>query len=93
MKILGIGIDIIKNDRIRSLVKNKKFILRTFSKNEIINAKKLANKTNFFAKDLQKYSLLLSQYGSGFRNNINLRDIEIFNDKMGQPYYFKSKKN
>ena len=35
MKILGIGVDIIQNRRIRSLIKNKNFISRTFSKNEI----------------------------------------------------------
>ena len=35
MKILGIGVDIIKNKRIKNLIKNKKFIKRIFGKNEI----------------------------------------------------------
>ena len=35
MKILGIGVDIIKNKRIQLLIKNKNFIKRTFRKNEI----------------------------------------------------------
>ena len=30
--------------------------------------------------------------GTGFRNNLNLRDIEILNDKMGKPFYIKSRK-
>ena len=30
--------------------------------------------------------------GTGFRNNLNLKDIEILNDKMGKPFYIKSKK-
>ena len=34
MKILGIGVDIINNKRIRSLINNKKFIERTFGKEE-----------------------------------------------------------
>ena len=92
MKILGIGIDIIKNDRIKSLVKNKKFILRTFSKNEIINAKKLANKTNFFAKRFAAKESLVKALGTGFRDDINFKDIEILNNNLGKPYYIKSKK-
>ena len=35
MKILGIGVDIIENKRIKLLSKNKQFIKRTFSKKEI----------------------------------------------------------
>ena len=35
MKILGIGVDLIENKRIKSLTKNKNFIKRTFTKNEV----------------------------------------------------------
>ena len=49
MKIVGIGIDIIDNDRIKSLLKNNSFINRTFSKKEIY-FKRILNKTNFFKK-------------------------------------------
>ena len=40
MKILGIGVDIIKNKRIENLIKNKMFIKRTFGKKELIISKK-----------------------------------------------------
>ena len=40
MKILGIGVDIIKNKRIENLIKNKMFIKRTFGKMELIISKK-----------------------------------------------------
>ncbi len=92
MKTLGIGVDIIENNRIKSLIKNKTFILRTFSKNEIIASKKFTNKTNFFAKRFAAKESFVKSIGTGFRNNINLKDIEILNNKMGQPYYLKSKK-
>ena len=39
MKILGIGVDIFQNRRINHLIKNKKFVERVFSKNEIKNSK------------------------------------------------------
>ena len=35
MKILGIGVDVIQNKRIKILVNNKKFIKRTFGNNEV----------------------------------------------------------
>ena len=49
MSILGIGIDVIQNKRINLLIKNKLFISRTFSKNEIKFSKKILNKTNYFS--------------------------------------------
>ena len=30
--------------------------------------------------------------GTGFSGNLNFNDIEIINDKMGKPYYLKTKK-
>ncbi len=40
MKILGVGVDIIKNNRFKTLSRKKNFLLRTFSKNEIDFSKK-----------------------------------------------------
>ena len=40
MKILGVGVDIIKNNRLNILKRKKNFILRTFSDNEINFSKK-----------------------------------------------------
>ena len=92
MKILGIGVDIIKNNRISNLIKNKIFINRTFSLNEIRLSKKNSNKINYFAKRFAAKEAFVKSLGTGFRNNLNFKDIEIFNDKIGKPYYFKSKK-
>ena len=92
MKILGIGIDIIENKRIKSLIKNKLFLKRTFSRNEIEFSKKLINKTNFFAKRFAAKESLVKALGTGFRDDINFKDIEILNNNLGKPYYIKSKK-
>ena len=48
MKTLGIGVDIIENKRIAKLTRNKKFIIRTFTKKEISFSKTKKNKTLFF---------------------------------------------
>ena len=92
MMILGIGVDIIENKRFRNLIKNNKFIKRTFGKNEINFAKKKLNKTNYYAKRFAAKESLVKSLGTGVRNNLNFKDIEILNDKIGKPYYSKSKK-
>ena len=92
MKIIGIGVDIIKNNRIKSLIKNKNFINRTFSKKEISISKKILNKTNFFSKRFAAKESFAKALGTGFRNNLSYKDIEIINDKLGKPYYLTNNK-
>ena len=92
MKILGIGVDIVKNKRIKTLIKNKLFISRTFSQNEIKTSKNISNKINYFSKRFAAKEALAKSLGTGFRNNLNFKDIEILNNKKGKPFYSKSKK-
>ena len=92
MKILGIGVDIINNKRIQSIIKNKRFIHKTFGKNEVKFSKKIKRKTNYFAKRFAAKEAFAKSLGTGFRNNLNFKDIEVLNDKKGKPYYFNSKK-
>ena len=87
MKTVGIGVDIIDNNRINYLLKNKNFINRTFSKKEIFFSKKITNKKNFFSKRFAAKESLAKALGTGFRNKLNFKDIEIINDKLGKPYY------
>ena len=92
MKILGIGIDIVKNTRFKFLIKKKNFINRTFGEKEIKLSQKLSNKSNFFSKRFAAKEAFAKSLGTGFRYNMNLKDIQILNDKMGKPFYIKSKK-
>ena len=92
MKILGIGVDIVTNKRIKNLINNQSFIKRTFGNKEINFAKKVSNKVNYYAKRFAAKEAFAKSLGTGFRNNLNFKDIEILNDKMGKPFYFKTKK-
>jgi|TARA_B100001741_G_C16083926_1_gene383417 holo-[acyl-carrier protein] synthase len=92
MKILGIGVDIVKNKRIKTLIKNKLFLSRTFSQNEIKTSKNISNKINYFSKRFAAKEALAKSLGTGFRNNLNFKDIEILNNNKGKPFYSKSKK-
>ena len=85
MDIIGNGVDIVENKRIKNSLKNKSFINRVFTQNEINRSKKLSNKTNYYAKRFAAKEAFVKALGEGFRNNINFNDIDITNNKKGKP--------
>ena len=92
MKVLGIGVDIVDNKRIKTSIKNSKFKNRIYSSKELKQSTLYRNKVNYFAKRFAAKEAFAKAVGTGFRKNLNYKDIEIINDKMGKPYYSKSKK-
>ena len=92
MKILGIGVDIVENFRITKSIKNDLFIKRIFSSLEILNAKKLKNKKNYYSKRFAAKEAFAKSIGTGFRNNLNFKDISIVNDKIGKPSFIITEK-
>ncbi len=92
MKILGIGVDIVHNKRIKNLIKNNNFLIRTFGKKEIEISKKFFDKTNYFAKRFSAKEAFVKALGIGFRYNLNFKDVQILNNKLGKPYFLKTKK-
>ena len=87
MNIIGIGVDIVDNTRIKKSIKNKNFISRVFSKEEINQSKKIKDKTNYYSKRFAAKESLSKAIGTGFRNDLNFKDITIVNDKYGKPRY------
>ena len=92
MKILGIGVDIIQNKRIKDSIKNHKFKDRIYSTNELKLSSYSKNKIGYFSKRFAAKEAFAKALGTGFRDNLNLKDIEIMNDKLGKHYYAKTKK-
>ena len=92
MKILGIGVDIIQNKRIKDSIKNHKFKDRIYSNNEIKLSNYSKNKIGYFSKRFAAKEAFAKALGTGFRDNLNFKDIEIMNKKLGKPYYAKTKK-
>ncbi len=92
MKILGVGVDIVKNDRLKTIARKKNFLLRTFTKNEINFSTKKKTKIPFFAKRFAAKESFSKSLGTGIRGDLNFKDIEILNDKLGKPYFRKTKK-
>jgi holo-[acyl-carrier protein] synthase len=87
MKIGGTGIDIVENARIKNAIKNSQFIKRVFSKKEILNSKKIKNKTSFFSKKFAAKEALAKSLGTGFTKGLNFNDITIINNKLGKPSF------
>ena len=92
MKIIGIGVDIVDNTRIKKSIKNKNFISRIFSKKEINQSRKFKNKVNYYSKRFAAKESLSKAIGTGFRKGLNFKDISILNDNHGKPSYEISSK-
>ena len=92
MKILGIGVDIIDNARIKKSIKNKIFINRIFTNNEVLKAKKIKNKCSYYSKRFAAKEAFAKSIGIGFRKNLNFKDISVINDKLGKPSFIISNK-
>ena len=92
MKILGIGIDIIENKRVKISIKNPMFRKRIYSNKELTQSILSKNKVGYFSKRFVAKEAFAKALGIGFRDNLNFSDIEVINDKMGKPYYLITKK-
>jgi holo-[acyl-carrier protein] synthase len=92
MKILGIGVDIVENYRINKSLKNNLFIKRIFSNSEILNAKKIKDKNNYYAKRFAAKEAFVKSIGIGFRDNLNFKDITVINNRLGKPSFVITEK-
>ena len=92
MKIIGTGVDIVENSRIKKSIANNFFLNRVFTNKEILISKKIKNKTSYFAKRFAAKEAFVKSLGTGFRYGLNLKDISIINDKLGKPSFFINKK-
>ena len=92
MKILGVGVDLVKISRIKKLIKKDLFLKRVFTKKELFLSKKKTNKFLFFAKRFAAKEAFVKSIGTGFRNGINFNDISVINDRNGKPSFLISSK-
>ena len=92
MKIIGTGVDIIENSRIKKSILNNSFLNRVFTDKEILISKKIKNKSSYFAKRFAAKEAFVKSLGTGFRNGFNLKDISVINDKLGKPSFLITKK-
>ncbi len=92
MKVIGVGVDIVENSRIKESIINNSFLNRVFTKEEILISKNIKNKPSYFAKRFAAKEAFVKSIGTGFKNGINFIDISIINDKLGKPSFFITEK-
>ena len=94
MGILGTGIDIVENKRLKKILlkKNSNFKKKIFTINEIAYCEKKLNTISCYSKRFAAKEAFVKALGIGFRKNINFRDIEVANNLYGKPYIIKNKK-
>ena len=87
MEIIGTGVDIVENLRIKKSLSNKEFIKRIFTTTEILLSKDAKDKINYYSKRFAAKEAFAKSLGTGFRNNLNFKDISIINNKLGKPSF------
>ncbi len=85
MSIIGIGVDIVSNDRLKKLIKNKNFIKRVFTNYEQKYSKSLKNKLNYYSKRFAAKEAFSKATGLGISKNLHFKNIEVKRSKNGKP--------
>ena len=94
MAILGTGIDIVENYRLKEILLKKKsnFKKKIFTINEVAYCEKKSNSISCYSKRFAAKEAFVKALGIGFRKNINFKDIEVVNNIYGKPYIYINKK-
>ena len=85
MSIIGIGVDIVNNNRLKRLIKNKSFIERIFTNYEQKSSKTLKNKLNYYSKRFAAKEAFSKATGLGISKNLHFKNIEIKKNNKGKP--------
>lgn len=88
--ILGTGIDLVDVKRIKNLMKNHedRFLEKYFTPHEVAHIQSIFledNKALSLAKRFAAKEACTKALGTGFREGIYLKDIEVKNDALGKP--------
>ena len=91
--IFNIGIDIVEVTKIKQADNN--FLQKIFTENEIKYCENKTNDAQNYAARYAAKKAFFKAIGIDHRNNLNWKEVEILNDKLGKPnivLYATSKK-
>jgi holo-[acyl-carrier protein] synthase len=94
--IFGIGIDIIEVVRIEKQIEaeSNSFIKKIFTNNEIEYCEtKIKNKAQNYAARFAAKEAFFKALGTGWRDGLSWKDVEIENDELGKPKILLSGKS
>lgn len=87
MSILGIGTDICDIERIAKIIEEQgdRFLKKVFTEQEISYCRPKHNSAECFAARFAAKEAFLKALGTGLRDGLNWKDIEVINDSLGRP--------
>jgi len=85
--MFGIGTDLVHIPRMQALLDKHgdKIALRILSETEYLAFQQAKNQAGFLAKRFAAKEATAKALGTGFRDGLSLRHIEVSNDKNGKP--------
>jgi holo-[acyl-carrier protein] synthase len=89
MLVDSIGVDICDIPRITKIIKHHdhKFLSKVFTNHEIEYCTKKADSYPYYAARFAAKEALLKALGTGLRDGLNWKDIEVNNDSLGKPFF------
>lgn len=88
MKILGIGVDVVENERIASSLARfgERFLHRVFVEGEIAYCSPMKFPERHFAARFAAKEAVSKAFGTGIGATIGWRDIEVCRKPSGEPF-------
>jgi holo-[acyl-carrier protein] synthase len=85
---MSIGVDICEIDRLRKIIEqhHERFINKIFTPEEIKYCQRKQDPAPSFAVRFAAKEALLKALGTGLRDGIRWRDMEVTNDPHGKPF-------
>lgn len=90
--ILGVGVDIVENERMRKNVGNTAFLERIFSDDEIAYLNKKARKTEALSAHYAVKEAFFKAVGTGIAEGLGFKDIVIAHEENGRPFITHNEK-
>lgn len=85
--IFGIGVDMVKIERIASSLDKfgNRIAEKVLTEQELVEFLSARWPANFLAKRFAAKEAMAKALGTGFRNNLSLKNIEVLHDDTGKP--------
>lgn len=84
--VKGVGVDMVEIERVRQLVeKDGGFAARVFTEKEIAYCESKFSRAQHYAARFTAKEAFFKALGTGFRDGMSWRDVEVENDELGKP--------
>lgn len=84
--IKGIGVDMVEIERVGRLIEQDRgFAERVFTEREIAYCESKFSRAQHYAARFTAKEAFFKALGTGFRDGMSWRDVEVENDELGKP--------